>query len=172
MPWRCATNCAIAPKGTQYSVSRSHGIATGRFYFVVLFPVVLVVDVLVVGVVSALFFFAEELDEVDPLSVVEEFVLVDVSCCVLLEDVWEVSLSCVSDDDVALGEVVSSCDEEDDCCDISDDRDDEEEDGDDVDDEEDDEESLFIVVDEDGAEDSDDEEVLLVEESVTSFLSC
>ena len=138
-----------------------------------LFPVVLVVDVLVVGVVSALFFFAEELDEVDPLSVVEEFVLVDVSCCVLLEDVWEVSLSCVSDDDVALGEVVSSCDEEDDCCDISDDRDEEEEeDGDDVDDEEDDEESLFIVVDEDGAEDSDDEEVLLVEESVTSFLSC
>lgn len=52
-----------------------------------LFPVVLVVDVLVVGVVSELFFFAEELDEVDPLSVVEEFVLVDVSCCVLLEDV-------------------------------------------------------------------------------------
>lgn len=133
----------------------------------------LVVDVLVVGVVSALFFFAEELDEVDPLSVVEEFVLVDVSCCVLLEDVWEVSLSCVSDDDVVLGEVVSSCDEEDVCCDVSDDRDDEEEeDGDDVDDEEEDEESLFIVVDEDGAEDSDDEEVLLVKESVTSFLSC
>ena len=123
----------------------------------------LVVDVLVVGVVSALFFFAEELDEVDPLSVVEEFVLVDVSCCVLLEDVWEVSLSCVSDDDVVLGEVVSSCDEEDVCCDVSDDRDD---------DEEEDEESLFIVVDEDGAEDSDDEEVLLVKESVTSFLSC
>lgn len=134
-----------------------------------LFPVVLVVDVLVVDVVSALFFFAEELDEVDPLLVVEEFVLVDVSCCVLLEDVWDVSLSCVSDDDVVLGEVVSSCDEEDVCCDVSDDRN--EEDGDDVDDEEDDEESLFIV-DEDGAEDSDDEEVLLVEESVTSFLSC